>query len=288
MRKISYVAFVVFGLVILYSGVVFAVNESSVNQPNNNPVVVAHRGASSVAPENTLSAFTKAIEMGADVVELDVHLSKDGEVIVIHDHSVDRTTDGTGDIEHLTLAELKKLDAGSWFSNDFAEEPVPTLREALELVNGRAIVLVEIKWPEKGLYVGIEKKIVKLVRELQAESWVQYQSFNTNVVENLLAIDPKLPVYKLIVGKLPVLPVYYDDGFRLGNPIRKWKGRVLGVNPNQKFAGAHFIKKAHQAGLVVYTWTVNEDDKMNQLKQRGIDGIISNYPQKLIEKSNSK
>lgn len=284
MRKMKYVAFVLIGLILLYSGVVYAVNKTVVNQPNQKPVVIAHRGASGVAPENTLAAFSKAIDFGADVIELDVHLSQDGEVIVIHDHTVDRTTGGTGHIEHLTLAEIKKLDAGSWFGEAFAGEPVPTLREALELIDGRATVLIEIKWPEKGLYVGIEKKIVKLVQEMNAGAWCEYQSFNTRVVENLLKMDSTLPVYKLIVGKLPLLPLYYDDGFRVGNPIKKWKGRVLGVNPNRKFANARFIKKAHEAGLVVYSWTVNKDEHLNELKERGIDGIISNYPQKLTGK----
>lgn len=284
MRLLKYVSFVLIGLILLYSGVVYAVNSSVVTKPNETPVVIAHRGASGVAPENTLAAFSKALELGADVIELDVHFSKDGEVIVIHDHSVDRTTNGSGEIEHLSMEEIKQLDAGSWFDEAFAGEPVPTLREVLELVDGKAKVLIEIKWPEKGLYVGIEKKIVKLVEEYNAKTWCEYQSFNTKIVENLLAIDATLPVYKLIVGKLPLFPVYYDDGFRFGNPLKKWKGRVLGVNPNRKFAKAWFIKKAHEKGLVVYSWTVNDEEHMNQLKERGIDGIISNYPQKLTGK----
>ncbi len=245
---------------------------------NPKPLIIAHRGASGSAPENTLSAFKKAMEIGVDYIELDIHLSKDGEVIVIHDATLDRTTTGKGPVQDKTLAELQQLDAGSWYGDAFKNEPLPTLRQVLELANGKTKVLIEIKSPTEGLYAGIEQKTLDLIKEYNAYSWCEMQSFHPEVVENWIAIDTQVTVYQLIAGAM--FGLSYDDQVRWGNSIGN-NGRVAGINPNKKFARAKYIKKLHQAGYVCFVWTVNETADMQDLMRKGVDGIITNYPERL-------
>lgn len=264
-----------------YVLLVFLINLTTVAQPNNDLVVIAHRGASSVAPENTLAAAEQGITYGADMIELDIHLTKDGKIVVIHDHTVDRTTNGTGTIADMTLEEVQKLDAGSWKDPKYADQRVPTLDEFLKLVNGRATVLIEIKSNDKKLYEGIEQKTWDIVEANNAHNWVAYQSFHPKVIDNFLAIDPKCPIYLLIVGRMPLFPLYYDDAVRWGSPFKRWKGKVLGINPNTKFASKSFINKAHKNGFKVFSWTANEGKDIEKLKNNGADGVITNYPQKL-------
>lgn len=269
-------------LVIGYTLLSFLINFTIVAQPNNKPVVIAHRGASGTAPENTIAAFKLGVERGADQIELDIHLSKDGEVIVIHDAEVDRTTNGTGKVADLTLTELKKLDAGSWKDTQYANEPVPTLDEALKAINGKAKVLIEFKSGDE-IYSGMEQKVVDIVRQNNAEDWVVYQSFHPDVINELNRLEVKSPIYLLIVGRLPLFPVYYDDKVRFGNPFKRWKGKVKGINPNQRFATKRYIKHAHKHGFEVFVWTVNEDEDIIKITERGADGIITNYPEKLTQ-----
>lgn len=245
---------------------------------NPNPLVIAHRGASGSAPENTLAAFKKAMDIGVDYVELDIHLSKDGEVVVIHDATLDRTTTGTGPVQDRTWAELQQLDAGSWYGDAFKGEPLPSLRQVMELVNGQTKILIEIKSPKDGLYQGIEQKTLDLIKEYNAYTWCEMQSFHPEVVENWLKIDTQVTVYQLIVGAMVGLS--YDDQVRWGNGIGG-NGRVAGINPSKKFARAKYIKKLHKAGYVSFVWTVNEEEDMLTLMRKGVDGIITNYPERL-------
>ena len=137
-------------------------------------LIIAHRGLSSLYPENTLVAFRKAIELGVDFIELDVRLSCDGELIVIHDDTFNRTTDGDGKVCELTLSEIKKYSAGKWFSTSFKKERVPTLKEVFELIKKRTKLLIEIKQP------GIEKKLVNLIQQYDMTDNVICGSFYLN------------------------------------------------------------------------------------------------------------
>ncbi len=126
---------------------------------NSAFLVIAHRGASGYAPENTLASIRKGLDMGADMVEIDIHLSKDGEVVVIHDATLERTTDGTGKVQSKTLEELKKLNAGSWFGKEFSQEKIPTLKEVIDLMDGKALLLIELKNDSKnGMYEDLVEK----------------------------------------------------------------------------------------------------------------------------------
>ena len=228
-------------------------------------IVTAHRGASGLAPENTLAAFKKAIEFQADFSELDVHLSKDGKVILMHDETVDRTTNGSGVVWELDAKELKALDAGSWFSADFTGEPVPDLQEVIHLVKGKMKLNIEIKI--SGNEPNIAEKVVEIIRNNEFENDCFITSFDKEAVLRVKEIAPDLKT-GLIFG------TYSDDVFN-GN----WE--ILSVNHN--LVNKEFMEKAAEKNLVVHTWTVNEKDRMQQMIDLGVDGIITNFPNKLKE-----
>ncbi|MXY26613.1 glycerophosphodiester phosphodiesterase, partial [Candidatus Poribacteria bacterium] len=148
---------------------------------------IAHRGASGSAPENTLAAFKKAIEIGVDAVELDLHGSADGEVVVIHDSSLDRTTDQSGPVNQIPLETIKQADAGGWFAPEFTGEPVPTLSEALECVGEETIAVLEIKDPL------IAEAVVAKVRETQSLNLTVIISFHISVLRTVRALEPRIP-----------------------------------------------------------------------------------------------
>ena len=162
--------------------------------------VIAHRGFSGAAPENTLAAFEKAIEVGADMFELDVLLSRDGRVVVIHDDTLDRTTDGEGKVAAFTLAELKKLDAGSWFSAEFAGERIPTLEEALRLAKGCILVNVEIKTEAVGR--GVVAKALEVIDELDMKDNVVISSFDPTALAKARELHPGIRTASLFDAEL--------------------------------------------------------------------------------------
>src|SRR5690554_851116 len=149
----------------------------------SKPLIIAHRGASGIAPENTLTAFQKAIEIGVDRIEMDLRQTIDGEVVVIHDKTIVRTTNGWGSVRKMSLKKLKSYSAGSWFNPDFIDEKVPTFREVLELVQGKTQLLLEVK-DGSPYHQGIEKNIIELVNEYKANEWCIVQSFNDRILSN--------------------------------------------------------------------------------------------------------
>ncbi len=230
---------------------------------------IAHRGASSLAPENTMTAFRKAAELGADGLELDVQFSKDGKLVVIHDELLNRTTNGKGLVKDYTLAELKELDAGSWFSPEFANETIPTLEEVLAEFQGMHIN-IEIK---SGviLYPGIEKAVLDLVSKYKLEDKILISSFNHYSLVECKKINPEVPI-----GILYMAGLYepWDYAKKLGcysiHPL------FYGVQPE-------IIKGCKENGLAIYTWTVDNPKHMAALNEGGVEAIITNRPQDLKE-----
>jgi glycerophosphoryl diester phosphodiesterase len=267
---------------------VLLINSNSFSQldaasiKNKYPVrVIAHRGASGQAPENTLAAFQKAIDLGANYVELDVHLSKDGEVIVIHDATLNRTTNGAGNVNAKTLAELQQLNASKIFADKYPDEKIPLLDEALKLTKGKAILLIEIKADTNGKpYAGIERKIFEIIKNNQAEAWCEIQSFYDFSVEGWLKLNSNIPVHKLLVGRLQ--PLYVDHKVRWGRVLNK-NENATGINPYKAFAKRKFIRKIHSQNHISYVWTVNEEKDMNKILKRKPEGIITNYPDRLLK-----
>ncbi len=228
--------------------------------------VFAHRGASQYAPENTLEAFRLAMEQGAEGIELDVHLSADGELVVIHDETLERTTNGKGLVKDHTLAQLQALRADNHMEG-FEAARIPTLRQVLELVRpGDMQVNIELKtgilW-----YEGIEEKTLELVKELGMQDRVVYSSFNHYSIEEVRRLDPTAETAYL----------FSDVIFE----VEKYAARrgVKGLHPALWHVKmADFLTDYLQSGLVVRVWTVNRPEDMRLLMERGVDAVITNDP----------
>ncbi len=232
------------------------------------PHVVAHRGASVEAPENTPAAFRRALAIGVDAVELDVHLSSDGEPVVIHDPVLGRTAVGPGLVKDLTAAALRRLDAGRWFGEAFAGERIPTLAEALEILRS-VRVIVEIKngpiyYPE------IAPRVVAVVRGAGHRS-VTVSSFDHHVLPQIRALAQEIETAVLFSAR-PVSPV---------SLARDAQAQYL--HPEWAFATPDLIEAAHGAGLRVEAWTIDDPAQMAEMARRGVDGIITNVPGRLRE-----
>ncbi len=233
-----------------------------------NTRIYAHRGASGYAPENTLEAFALAAKMGADGVELDVHLSLDGELIVTHDERIDRVSDGSGLVRDMTLAQLKRFHFNKTFP-EYKDARVPTLREVYELLEPTGLhVNVELK-TNLFDYPGIEEKCVALARETGMEARVLYSSFNHHSLLRVKAIDASLPC-GILYDNVMVRPWEYAKGLGL-NALHMHYSEL-------RIAGA--VQAAHAAGLLVDPWTVNDEDMMRECARLGVDIMITNYPDK--------
>lgn len=234
------------------------------------PIVFAHRGFSGVAPENTLLAFEKALEVGATGIELDVQLSKDGEVVVIHDEMVDRTTSGQGLVIQQTLAELKRLDAGCWFDPQFAGEKIPTLREVLELLDGHPVQLnIELKTGVVD-YPGLEKKVLGLVHRYGNPAETIYSSFNHYSLKKVKDLDSRARIGCLFVAGI-------HEPWEYAKTLQ-----AEAIHPIKYNVRPELTQYCHQAGIKVNTYTVDEVDQMQKMIQCDVDGIFTNWPDRLL------
>lgn len=225
--------------------------------------VAAHRGARTWAPENTLAAFSAALSKGAKALELDVHLTSDGRVVVIHDALVDRTTDGSGLVGNFSSDDIKRLDAGSWFSPQFAGETVPFLGEVLELTEGEAVLHVELKG-RPGYLLAAE--VVKVVRAAEAVDRVILMSFD---LDSALAARRAGPEFT-------VLPI-------VGAPLEDQLGFVRstglsGLNQNADYWAQGTVERFHELGLIVHGSLINDVGKLNEFFARGGDMADSDSP----------
>jgi glycerophosphoryl diester phosphodiesterase len=235
-------------------------------RPAGRPVLrVGHRGARGLAPENTLASFNRGAELRVDVVETDVHLSRDGQVVIIHDETVDRTTNGHGLVKDMTVAELKELDAGSWFDPKFAGEQIPTLAELCQWAQGRMPLAIEIK---NGpiYYTGIAGKVIGLLREYDMLRQAILISFDHFVLREAKMIAPEVAAGLLYVGRL-IDPVGAAHA-----------AGANAIHPHWSFATPDLIQTAHDAGLAISPWTANDLPTLRALDQIGVDSIATDYP----------
>ncbi|MFZ2418083.1 MAG: glycerophosphodiester phosphodiesterase family protein [Smithellaceae bacterium] len=233
--------------------------------------VIAHRGASAYYPENTMAAFRGAIDMEADMVELDVQLTSDGEAVVFHDEKISRCTNGRGSIAGYSYAELKKLDAGSWFDKKFAGARVPALRDVLDLCKGRIAVNIEIKKEAVTDIIsgGIEEKCLKMVDQAGMQEHVVFSSFDPRALSHLRQIGHQAPVAVLFEKK------YY--GSMLPSQIIEWLGADA-FNCSRRELGRKWLADLKYHGIPVNVYTVNDEKNMNRLLSLGVDGMFTNYP----------
>ncbi len=250
------------------------VNSNQIERQPTETQIIAHRGASKLAPENTLSAIEKALELGVDMIEFDIHLSKDGEIIVLHDEMLGRTTDGSGNVADYTLKELKTFDAGSWFGDEFKGERIPMLKEVLTLVDGKSTCLIEVKWNQEGVYKGMEENIVAEIKSFEAENWVIVQSFESSYLENINQLNPNIQLGKLLIGSwlLPV-PFYFDYQFHWGKFTPP--NYISWVNFYSKRATPLYIKSLKKKGVKVGVFTPNSEKDLIKQINMGVDAVIT-------------
>ena len=237
-------------------------------------LVIAHRGSSGHAPENTLAAFRKAVAQGAAFIETDLQLSRDARFVAIHDATVDRTTGGHGDVHGLTLAELRQLDAGSWFGSEFAGERIPTLEEILDFAKKHdAVFYLELK--PTGSWGG-EHALISALRESGEIPRTVVISFDAGILDALRKIEPTLMTGLLYDGQIEK-PV--DRAVEVG-------ARQLAVRSN--LVSPALLAEARTKDLQVVCWTVNQPAHMRLLIEAGVDGIMSDYPDRLVAAQKTK
>ena len=235
-------------------------------------LILGHRGARGHAPENTMASFQAALDMGADGIELDVQMTKDGKVVVCHDHSLERTSNGSGWLVEHTREELRALDFGSWFSPQFAGEKIPTLREVLQWAAPTSLIVnVEIK-NGPVIYEGIEEKVSALIRECRMVERVIVSSFYHPSLLKMKQLDPMIKTGLLYASR----------------PVDPWlQLRVTdtdNLHPLWHYVDAAWASGTRPHGAKIFTWTINELRDWEHIKNMGVDGIMTDYPDRFVGK----
>ncbi|WP_353989086.1 glycerophosphodiester phosphodiesterase [Pediococcus argentinicus] len=231
--------------------------------------VIAHRGSSGIRPENTIPAFIKAIEEGADGIETDVHLSKDGAMIIMHDETVDRTTNGTGRIFDKTLSELKQLDAGAYFGYEYLGTRIPTLQEAVELLikmDFKGEFNLELK-TDKIQYPGIEEQVAEYFKNTEIPFHLIYSSFRPKTVQLIHKLCPDTEAASLFK-----LRTKSAKKFAKSKLIQDWHPSIAWVRSHRFFLPR----------IQLRPWTVNSEDDMRYCYKRKLKGIITDHPERAL------
>lgn len=228
---------------------------------------LAHRGARETAPENTLPAFERALEMGADGFELDVHLTYDDVPVVIHDFDLSKTTDSEGSSTEYTLEQIREVDAGSHFSAEFAGTPIPTLGEVFEAFP-EAIVDIELK-SLTFENTGLERAVFDVIREHGAEARIIISSFNPLCLRRMRKLAPELPIGQLNDPDLP---------FLLRKGLLLWRVKRQALHPYYTMVNAALVASAHRKNRRVNVWGAKEPDDLKRLLELGVDGFITDRP----------
>ncbi len=233
-----------------------------------HPWVIGHRGASAHAPENTLAAFRRAVELGASAIETDLRVTREGKFVLLHDSRVNRTTNGRGSIDQISFDAVRKLDAGSWFDKEFSGERIPTLGEALALAAKLDVWLyLELKIALEG---SLPFALAEELRRSRRLDHVVLLSFDPAALSLMRATDPRL-LTALLVGRAGPTIV----------AARRAEAQVLA--PRHKRITRRMVRRAHESGLGVVAWTVNTRQEMRRLLGFGVDGIMTDWPDRLIE-----
>ncbi|MCC6615648.1 MAG: glycerophosphodiester phosphodiesterase [Anaerolineae bacterium] len=235
------------------------------------PLIFGHRGASAYAPMNTLPAFQLAAAQGADGIELDVWLSKDGAPVILHNDTVDETTDGSGSVWDMTLAELRRLDAGRWKDERYAGTRIPTLDEVFEVVGDNLLVNVEIKSAE-GMIPDVEVAVADCIVRHDMQERVLVSSFDPHVLARFAQVNPDIPVAFLEYEGTP------PQAYVVADLMLNQRAR----HPHSAMIDAGYMERAHGKDWRVNAWTVDDVDEAQRLVKLGVDGLITNAPDVLL------
>ncbi len=233
-------------------------------QPRHRLIRFAHRGASALAPENTLAAFQEAADLGCDWIETDVRLTSDLVPILIHDDTVDRTTDGRGAVGEMEIHSIRSLDAGSWFARRFRGERIPTLDEALEWGRGRCGLNLEIKEELRR-----EEAIRRIVRSVVAQAAVERVIFSSFRAQDLLRVRTALPR-----ARLGWLVSRNSRGLK---PLHR-EARLFALHPKDPLVTSRLVRRCDRMDLAVHVWVVNRQERLAELEALGVRGVMTDDP----------
>jgi glycerophosphoryl diester phosphodiesterase len=232
-----------------------------------NPWVIAHRGASGGAPENTMAAFQRAVELGASFIETDLHLTRDARFVAIHDATLERTTNGRGTVHEASLAELRELDAGHWFDRQYMGQRIPTLEEILNFSRQHDVVFyLEIKFDSAW---GMHQSLVAAIQSAQNTARTIIISFDPSMLVAMRRVDPSIMTgLSFDESKTDVAKAAVEVGARQ-------------ICPRSTMVTPELVSAAHAADLHVATWTVNKAEEMRDMIAVGVDGIMTDFPDRL-------
>ncbi|AXK18618.1 TPA: glycerophosphodiester phosphodiesterase [Bacillus toyonensis] len=281
MKKISLITIICFFIVI--SIFIFRqINEhkytKAINQ-SNHIKNIAHRGASAYAPEHTIAAYKLGQQLKGDYIEIDLKMTKDGHLLAMHDETVNRTTNGKGLVKEHTLEEMKQLNVGSFFNEkypnfakkEFENAKVPTLKEIIEMFGHNANYYIETKSPDE--YPGMEEKLLEIVKYYQISDKVIIQSFSEESLQKIHSLHANIPLVQLLS---------YKKAVQLNElEIEKYKTYCIGLGMNYKYIDSAYVKKIKKHGLEVHPFTVDNEKDMKKLLSWGVDGMFTNYPDRL-------
>ncbi|OIJ22472.1 glycerophosphodiester phosphodiesterase [Anaerobacillus alkalidiazotrophicus] len=261
-------------LCFIFLASLFSIKMSTLPKAANRHVTIAHRGGAGYAPENTMAAFKKAVEMKCDYLELDVQMSKEGEFVVIHDQTVNRTTNVNTRrsiyVADLTVAQIKQLDAGSYYGTEFCGERIPTLKEVLDEFSRKIGIIIEVKEPE--LYPEIEEKLAAILigRQLDQSqnSNIIIQSFNFHFVKKIRELLPEVTTAVIISKRR-----YLTDDY-----LKEFTSYADYVNTSRRLVTKQLVERIHSHHMKMMSWTVRSKSQITPLMKAGVDGIITDYP----------
>jgi glycerophosphoryl diester phosphodiesterase len=237
-------------------------------QESRPPVIVAHRGSSGVAPENTIAAFRRAVEDRADMIEFDVRLSSDAELVVIHDRTLRRTARGRGAVRSMVLASLKTYDAGAWFSEEFSGEKIPTLQEVFDILPSTMPLDIEVKTDgDRRRAILLTSNLVACIGRNHAYQRVIVTSFDHRFLRHMHITAPRVTIGALVFPGTRRRPEAY---------VRRLGARWLVYAQRQ--VNRRVVERAHRSGLHVGCYTVNTERDYRRIVRSGVDAIITNYP----------
>jgi len=281
MKKISLITIICFFIVI--SIFVFRqINEhkytKAINQ-SNHIKNIAHRGASAYAPEHTIAAYKLGQQLKGDYIEIDLQMTKDGHLLAMHDETVNRTTNGKGLVKEHTLEEMKQLNVGSFFNEkypnlakkEFENAKVPKLKEIIEMSGHNANYYIKTKSPDE--YPGMEEKLLEIIKYYQISDKVIIQSFSEESLQKIHSLHANIPLVQLLS---------YQKSVQLNElEIEKYKTYCIGLGMNYKYIDSAYVKKIKKHGLEVHPFTVDNEKDMKKLLSWGVDGMFTNYPDRL-------